>query len=74
MNGKLWLFYVTTHYNEGVGKPSVISLYTEMTSLVKISCGTITDFVIRTETAAAALKNCGKNITDSLLIAMVYNF
>ena len=56
------------HY-EGVGKPSVISLYTEMTSLVKISCGTITDYVIRTETAAAALKNCGENITDSLSIA-----
>ena len=39
--------------------------------LVKFSSETVTDYVFRAETAAAALKNCGENITDSLLIVMV---
>ena len=51
------------HY-AGVGKPRVISLYTELTSLVKSTCETVTDYVIRAETAAASLKNCSENITD----------
>jgi len=55
----------------GSGKPRIISLYTELTSLVKRSDESVTDYVIRAETAAAALNSANENISDSLLIAMV---
>ena len=69
-DGRKALTILWDHY-AGVGKPRVISLYTELTSLVKFSSETVSDYVMRAETAAVALKNCGENITDSLLIAMV---
>ena len=57
----------------GKGKPRVIALYTELTSL-KISedCG-LTDYVglLKAETAATSLKSAGEEISDSLLVAMV---
>ena len=49
----------------------MISLYAELTSLVKCSEETMTNYIIRAETTAAALKNAEEKVTESLLIAMV---
>ena len=69
-NGRKALEILRGHY-AGSGKPRVISLYTELTSLVKMSCESITDYVIRAENTHYALKNAGETVEDSLLIAMI---
>jgi len=53
------------------GKPRVITLYTELTSLKFRRDESLTDFVIRAETVAAQLRDTGETISDSLLIAMI---
>ncbi len=49
----------------------MIGLYTEPTSLKKEDKESLTDYVVRGETAAALLKNAGETVSDNLLIAMI---
>ena len=67
-NGKKALQILKEHYISQ-GKPKVIAMCTELTTLEKEE--STTDYVIRAEAAAAALKNSGKTIGDSLFIAMI---
>ena len=44
----------------------VIGLFTELTTLKKEEAETLTDYVLRGETAAALLKNAGETVSDNL--------
>ena len=55
----------------GTSKPRIIALYCELTPLKMGSNDTVTDYVLRAETAASRLKQAGETISDALLIAMV---
>ena len=49
----------------------MIGLFTELITLKKEEAETLTDYVLRGETAAALLKNAGETVSDNLLIAMI---
>ena len=49
----------------------VIGLYTELTNLKKGNEETLTDYLVRAETASALLKNAGERVSDNLLIVMI---
>ena len=69
-DGRKALGILREHYLSK-GKPRVISLYTELTSLKKLADESVTDYMLRAETAATSLKSAGETISDSLLIAMI---
>lgn len=69
-DGKKAIGILREHYMSS-GKPKVISLYTELTTLSKREAESVTDYLLRAEAAVAALKNAGETVGDALLIAMV---
>ena len=69
-NGKKALQILRQHYM-GDGKPRVSSLYAVLTSLQKGPEESVTDYVLRAESAACGLQNAGQAISDELLQAMV---
>ena len=69
-NGRKALKILRDHYLSS-GKPCIIALYTELTSLKKSSSESVTVYIIQAETAATSLKTAKETISDSLLVAMV---
>jgi hypothetical protein len=70
-DGERALEVLRRHY-KCKGKPRVIALYTELTTLKKSAENeSIVDYVIRAENAATALRTSEEVISDPLLIAMV---
>ena len=59
------------HYASG-SKPRIITLYNELTTLQKSASETITDYLLRAENSATSLRAVNEQVSDSLLVAMVY--
>ena len=64
-------FNILKEHYLGSSKPRILSLYTELTSLKMKSAESVTDYVLRAETAAARLRQANEQFSDKLLIAMV---
>lgn len=68
-DGRKALRVLREHY-QGKGKPRIIALYTELTSLRMNDGETTTDYIIRAETAATTLRAAGEVMSDGLLVAI----
>ena len=64
-------FQILKEHYAGSGKPRIISLYTQLTSLKKNSTESITDYILRAESTTNALCNAKETVSDGLLVAMV---
>lgn len=64
-------FQILKEHYAGSGKPRIISLYTQLTSLKKKPGEQMTDYILRAESNANALRNAKEVISDGLLVAMV---
>ncbi|XP_066925480.1 uncharacterized protein [Clytia hemisphaerica] len=69
-NGRLAFKILKEHYAAS-GKPRIITLYTQLTSLIKRNNESITDYILRAESAANALRTAKETVSDGLLVAMV---
>ncbi|GFS12502.1 CCHC-type zinc finger, nucleic acid binding protein a [Elysia marginata] len=61
---------ILREHNQPRGKPRIITLYTQLTSMTETTSESVTDYVIRAETAAASLRDASETTSDSLLVAM----
>ena len=68
-DGRKALGILREHYL-GRSKPRIIGLYHALCSL-NMNNETTTDYILRAEQAAAALKTAGEEVNDALLIAMI---
>ncbi|XP_076741663.1 uncharacterized protein LOC143419316 [Maylandia zebra] len=69
-DGRKALRILRDHY-DSKGKPRIIALYTELTSLQEKPDETVTDYIIRAEKAVTSLRNAKEVISDGLIIAMI---
>ena len=69
-NGRKAFKILREHY-AGKGESRLLSIYSELTSLQKSSSETITDFILRAEKSATALRNTGESFSDGLLICVI---
>ena len=69
-DGKEALKILREHY-AGSSKPRIITMWRQLSRLTKGPNETVTEYVLKAEQLAAALKAAGENVSDSLLIAMV---
>ena len=64
-------FRILEDHYLGKSKPKIIALYCELTSLKKSEDESVTEYMLRAETAATRLKKNEEVVSDGLIIAMI---